>query len=132
MEMRDFRLERSSMIENIRNRKTVKLLASDEGPDVVRTVRAASAAASWPSVYLASMAARARPPANGALCRISAREQLNLGGHGEPQRLFFLEARIVGGDTSSTVSLFNLNFVIHAFHDPNAEQFDMSVDTSSH
>jgi hypothetical protein len=39
------------------------------------------------------MVARARQP-RGALCRISACEQLNLFGHA----LFFLEARIVAGD----------------------------------
>jgi hypothetical protein len=43
-----------------------------------------------------------------------------------------LEARVVAGDASSTVSLFNLNFVMRVFHDPVAEQFDMSVDASSH
>ena len=32
--------------------------------------------------------------ADGALCRVSAGEQLNLSGHA----LFFLEARVVGGD----------------------------------
>jgi hypothetical protein len=44
MEMRDFRLERSIDHGKHRNRKTMKLLASDEGLDVVRTVRVASAA----------------------------------------------------------------------------------------
>jgi hypothetical protein len=42
--MRDFWLERLSTMENIENRKTAKLLASDEGPDAARTVLAAGAA----------------------------------------------------------------------------------------
>ena len=58
----------------------MKLLASDEAPDVVRTVRVALAAA-WPSAYLASVVAPGAAAAKGALCRISAREKLNLGGH---------------------------------------------------
>jgi hypothetical protein len=45
-------------------------------------------------VYLGEHGCPGVAAANGALCRISAREQLNLFG----LALFFLEARVVAGD----------------------------------
>jgi hypothetical protein len=48
----------------------------------------------WLSVYLGEHGCPGAAAANAALCRISAREQLNLFGHA----LFFLEAGIVAGD----------------------------------
>jgi hypothetical protein len=42
--------------------------------------------------------------AEGALCRVPAREQLNIGG----QALFFLEARIVGRDALASVKSLHL------------------------
>jgi hypothetical protein len=50
--------------------------------------------------------------ADGALCRMPAREQLNLFGHGESQALFFLETRIVGRDAA--VPWISTEFSAHA------------------
>jgi len=61
MEMRDFRLERVIDDGKHRNRETVKLLASDEGPDVVHSSRFLSGLP-WLSLNGASLVARARQP----------------------------------------------------------------------
>jgi hypothetical protein len=42
-------------------------------------------------------------PANGALCRVSAREQLNLAATANLSALFFLEAEVIGGDAGRLI-----------------------------